>query len=132
MDQATLTDDLKIRKLTPLETSTNVSQGVKVEAKPAFGRFGQQAADTMNANEVSDFDIIEPFNHRVHKDQVSPTLTTRPEGLKTAILPVTNNLRIRKLTPLECWDFRASRMSNSTKHRRSIVIVNYTNRRATA
>lgn len=82
---------------------TNVSQGVKVEAKPVFGRFGKQAADTMNDNEVSDFDIIEPFNHRVHKDQVSPTLTTRPEGLKTAILPVTNNLRIRKLTPLECW-----------------------------
>ena len=82
---------------------TNVSQAVKVEAKPAFGRLGQQAADTMNANEVSDFDIIEPFNHRVHKDQVSPTLTTRPEGLKTAILPVTNNLRIRKLTPREYW-----------------------------
>lgn len=103
MEQATLTDDLKIRKLTPLETVTNVSQGVKVEAKPAFGRFGQQVANTMNANEVSDFDIIEPFNHRVHKDQVTPTLTTRPEGLKTAILPVTNNLRIRKLTPLETW-----------------------------
>ena len=85
------------------EAATNVSQGVKVESKPVFGRLGQQAADTMNANEVSDFDIIEPFNHRVHKDQISPTITTRPEGLKTAILPVTNNLRIRKLTPLECW-----------------------------
>ena len=90
-------------KVAVRESITNVSQGVKVEAKPVFGRFGKQAADTMNANEVSDFDIIEPFNHRVHKDQVSPTLTTRPEGLKTAILPVTNNLRIRKLTPLECW-----------------------------
>lgn len=90
-------------KVAVRESITNVNQGVKVEAKPAFGRFGRQAADTMNANEVSDFDIIEPFNHRVHKDQVSPTLTTRPEGLKTAILPVTNNLRIRKLIPLECW-----------------------------
>lgn len=90
-------------KVAVRESITNVSQGGKVEAKPVFGRFGKQAADTMNANEVSDFDIIEPFNHRVHKDQVSPTLTTRPEGLKTAILPVTNNLRIRKLTPRECW-----------------------------
>lgn len=90
-------------KVAVRESITNVSQGVKVEAKPVFGKFGKQAADTMNANEVSDFDIIEPFNHRVHKDQVSPTLTTRPEGLKTAILPITNNLRIRKLTPLECW-----------------------------
>lgn len=99
----TMTGGGREPKVAVRETTTNVSQGVKVEAKPDFGRFGQQAVDTMNANEVSDFDIIEPFNHRVHKDQVSPTLTTRPEGLKTAILPVTNNLRIRKLTPLECW-----------------------------
>ena len=32
-----------------------------------------------------------------------PTLTTRPEGFKTAILPVTNDIRIRKLTPKECF-----------------------------
>lgn len=102
IEQATLIQDT-VTDSDSLEAITNVNQGVKVEAKPAFGRFGKQAADTMNANEVSDFDIIEPFNHRVHKDQVSPTLTTRPEGLKTAILPVTNNLRIRKLIPLECW-----------------------------
>ena len=52
-------------------------QGVaieKVQPKEEFGRLGKQA-----------------------------TVTTRPEGLKTAILPVTDNLRIRKLTPLECW-----------------------------
>lgn len=34
---------------------------------------------------------------------ICPTLTTRPEGFKTAILPVTNNLKIRKLTPKECF-----------------------------
>ena len=34
--------------------------------------------------------------------EVSPTLTTRPEGFKTAILPV-QNYCIRKLTPRECW-----------------------------
>ena len=102
IEQATLIQDT-VTDSDSLESITNINQGVKVEAKPAFGRFGKQAAATMNTNEVSDFDIIEPFNHRVHKDQVSPTLTTRPEGLKTAILPVTNNLRIRKLTPLECW-----------------------------
>lgn len=35
-------------------------------------------------------------------DGISPTLTTRPEGFKTAILPI-QNFRIRKLTPKECW-----------------------------
>ena len=32
-----------------------------------------------------------------------PTITTRPEGFKTAILPVTKDIRIRKLTPRECF-----------------------------
>jgi DNA (cytosine-5)-methyltransferase 1 len=47
-------------------------------------------------------DIIDAFNQRVNNTGVSPTLTTRPEGFKTAILPV-QNYRIRKLTPRECW-----------------------------
>lgn len=38
-----------------------------------------------------------------NKSGCSPTLTTRPEGFETAILPVTNNIRIRKLTPKECF-----------------------------
>lgn len=41
---------------------------------------------------------------RVQEDgNICPTLTARPEGFKTAILPVTNDIRIRKLTPKECW-----------------------------
>ena len=43
------------------------------------------------------------FRSTIDKTGLSPTLTTRPEGFKTAILPITNGLRIRKLTPLECW-----------------------------
>ena len=45
---------------------------------------------------------INSYNKTLNSTGVSPTVTTRPEGFKT-ILPVTNNLRIRKLTPLECW-----------------------------
>lgn len=73
-------------------------------AKTQFGRLGQQAVDTFNEhhNEVQPGDCIEPYNKRVHHDK-TPTITTRPEGLKTAVLPVTQELRIRKLTPLECW-----------------------------
>lgn len=73
-------------------------------AKTQFGRLGQQAVDTFNEhhNEVQPGDCIEPYNKRIHHDK-TPTITTRPEGLKTAVLPVTQELRIRKLTPLECW-----------------------------
>lgn len=88
-------------------TSTD-RQGVaiaKVQPKEEFGRIGKQATETFNDNlgSVKDGDVIEPYNHRLHTDGKTPTVTTRPEGLKTAILPVTDNLRIRKLTPLECW-----------------------------
>ena len=93
----------------PSFTITSVDrQGVafeKLEPKEQFGRLGQQAVDTYNENisNIKSGDIIEPYNHRLHKNGKTPTVTTRPEGLKTAIVPVTDNLRIRKLTPLECW-----------------------------
>lgn len=68
-------------------------------------------------------DIINAFNRTVDRSGISPTITTRPDGLKTSILPVvegdnkqmeevwTNKkptegqkkYRIRKLTPSECW-----------------------------
>lgn len=74
-------------------------------SKTRRGRVGKQASETMNEN----IDLIEEgmtinsYNKTLNSTGVSPTVTTRPEGFKTAILPVTNNLRIRKLTPLECW-----------------------------
>lgn len=76
----------------------------ELTAKTQFSRLGQQAVDTFNKHrdEVQFGDCIEPYNKRIHHDK-TPTITTRPEGLKTAVLPVTQELRIRKLTPLECW-----------------------------
>ena len=75
-----------------------------VESKEEFGRMGRQAIETLNENDVKHSDTINPFNKRVSSDDgVSPTLTTRPEGFKTAVLPITKDLRIRKLTPKECW-----------------------------
>ncbi|QBJ03955.1 methyltransferase [Lactobacillus phage SAC12B] len=78
-------------------------QKVLTKAKTEFGRMGQQAIETVNSNNVTPGDTINPYYMRVDKSKVSPTLTTRPEGMKTAILPVTKDLRIRKLTPHECW-----------------------------
>ena len=65
-------------------------------------RFYKQAYETAINNDCKIGDTIDAFNKKVSKNGVSPTLTTRPEGFKTAILPV-QNYRIRKLTPRECW-----------------------------
>lgn len=65
-------------------------------------RFFKQAFETATENECTNGDIIDAYNGKVNKDGVSPTVTTRPEGFKTAILPI-QNYRIRKLTPKECY-----------------------------
>ena len=74
-------------------------------SKKEYGRFGRQAVETLNENKdiINDGMTVNAYNKTIEKTGLSPTLTTRPEGFKTAILPITNDLRIRKLTPLECW-----------------------------
>ena len=73
--------------------------------KKEFGRFGRQAVETLNENKdiINDGMTVNAYNKTIDKTGLSPTLTTRPEGFKTAILPITNGLRIRKLTEKECW-----------------------------
>ena len=66
-------------------------------------RFFRQALETFENSNANYGDTIDAFNKRVNRSGYSPTLTTRPEGFKTAILPVTNYIRIRKLTPKECF-----------------------------
>lgn len=79
-------------------TITATETGIcKIEPKE---RFFKQALETLNENDCKPGDTINAFNK--HVDKV-PTLTTRPEGFKTAILPVTDNIRIRKLTPRETF-----------------------------
>lgn len=81
-----------------------VNQGVVIP-KEEYGRFGKQAIETLNDNKdvINDGMTVNAYNKTLDDSGLSPTLTTRPEGFKTAILPITNGLRIRKLTPLECW-----------------------------
>ena len=66
-------------------------------------RFYQQALQVVEENECGVGDTINAFNKSVDKSGVSPTLTTRPEGFKTAILPIDNTYRVRKLTERECF-----------------------------
>ncbi|WP_257643636.1 DNA (cytosine-5-)-methyltransferase [Staphylococcus haemolyticus] len=88
-----------------LGVSHNLKDVIQYVPKEQYGRLGKQASETMNEN----IDLIEEgmtinsYNKTLNSTGISPTVTTRPEGFKTAILPITNNLRIRKLTPLECW-----------------------------
>ena len=51
-------------------------------------RFFEQAFETAQENECEVGDTIDAFNKKVNKSGVSPTVTTRPEGFKTAILAV--------------------------------------------
>ncbi|MBQ5590229.1 MAG: hypothetical protein IIU65_00955, partial [Clostridia bacterium] len=48
----------------------------------------KQAIETLEENECNPGDIVDAFNKRINRSGCSPTLTTRPEGFKTAILPV--------------------------------------------
>lgn len=54
-------------------------------------RFYKQAIETLKDNKCSIGDIIDAFNKKVNKSGICPTLTTRPEGFKTAILPIVND-----------------------------------------
>lgn len=83
--------------------------------------FFKQAVETAEKEGAEPGDTVDAFNGRVNKSGVSPTITTRPEGKKTAVLPVTKKYRIRKLTEKECWrlmgykdaDFEKSKLKNS-------------------
>lgn len=59
-------------------------------AKKPNERLSQQAIETANNSnlEKEHGDFIQAYNHDHNKEGISPTLTTRPEGLKTAILPI--------------------------------------------
>lgn len=51
-------------------------------------RFFRQVAETVLENQCEPGDTIDAFNKKVNHSGVSPTITTIPEGFKTAILPV--------------------------------------------
>lgn len=100
-------------------TITTETETSNVEPKE---RFFRQAINTFENSDAKYGDTIDAFNERVNKSGYSPTLTTRPEGFKTAILPVTSNLRIRKLTPKEC--FRLMGFDDSAYEATSKVVSN--------
>lgn len=117
------------------------SSGAIVKIDVMENRFYSQALKTFENNDCKPGDIVQPFNQIVIKDGISPTITTRSDGLKTAILPVVREKNknmeeekteeiqeekktkyaIRKLTPRECFrlmnfsdeDFKKAQSVNS-------------------
>ena len=90
------------------------------DSKTRRGRVGKQVAQTLQAGEVNQGVVMEDKNIRftddgfhIHrndkkKSSIQGTHVTYKEGKTHALtsnhVPMTlNNLRIRKLTPLECW-----------------------------
>ncbi len=70
--------------ISPTLTSTSADEKI-IETQE---RFYRQALGTLENNECAIGDTIDAFNRKVNKSGVAPTITTRPEGFKTAILPV--------------------------------------------
>lgn len=66
-----------------------------VDKKEKEEHFFKQAVETVLENDVEVGDTVDAFNKKINKSGVCPTLTTRPEGFKTAILPVVGAMRGR-------------------------------------
>lgn len=86
-----------------LAPTVKENHGTVTAIEVVVNGFYEKAIKTARKNKIDPGDTISAYNESVDKSGCSPTVTTRPEGKKTAILPVTNDLRIRKLTPKECW-----------------------------
>ena len=72
-----------------IATTQHTCGGGNLETKIVErNRFFEQAFETAQENECEVGDTIDAFNKKVNKSGVSPTVTTRPEGFKTAILAV--------------------------------------------
>ena len=55
-------------------------------------RFFRQVAETILDNQCEPGDTVDAFNKKVNRSGVCPTITTRPEGFKTAILPIVEDV----------------------------------------
>lgn len=64
--------------------------------------FYEQAIETAIKGNAKPGDIIDAFNGKVLKDGISPTITTRPEGKKTAILPCVEIKQATKEGTIKC------------------------------
>ncbi len=63
---------------------------IPIEISSIDERFFRQAYETLYAyiNDIKYADTLSAYNHSINKSGICPTLTTRPDGFKTAIMVV--------------------------------------------
>lgn len=64
-------------------------------------RFFKQAFETVRENDCSVGDTVDAFNKKINHSGVCPTITTRPEGFKTAILPIVEDVVAGQFQPVD-------------------------------
>lgn len=79
--------------------SGEIEQQVEVSDREYSNAITTVQKDSMVAQKGLVIDDTQGFDGTRYYDNISPSLRANRSGLKT----VTGNLRIRKLTPLECW-----------------------------
>ena len=88
----------------------------QVEEKP----LSKHLTETLEKNDLTEeTSFIDAYNRSIKTDGVSGTISTRTDASNDTY--VSNNLRIRKLTPKECWrlmgfsdeDFEKAKQVNS-------------------
>ena len=78
--------------ITPVNDNYAMLNGGKIGKSKVIvsERMYRQAFETLSENDCKVGDVINPYNKKVVADGTCPTLTTRPEGFKTANLVVTD------------------------------------------
>lgn len=80
--------------ISPALTEAMGKGGGQTPIIPVKERFFRQAAETLGENHCEVGDTVDAFNKKVNHSGICPTITTRPEGFKTAILPVVKDPKI--------------------------------------
>lgn len=89
-------------------------------------RFFEQAFETAQENDCDYGDTIDAFNKKVNKSGVSPTVTTRPEGFKTAILAIGEPLAVDEQNGYVRQDGTVGTLTtdgSSPKHNNRVIYV---------
>lgn len=105
----------RVHGIDGIAPTVHTCSGGNTEPKIAFKeRFHRQALERLGKNEYKHGDTIDSLNEKLNTSGVCPTVTTRPEGFNTAIIPVVEEPRIMYEEPLKRkgWHNKACEVLN--------------------